>query len=183
MAATATAPATLTKAPAAKRRTRKQKSDLQGRFEGLVKLVNEQKLINQLANKLNLNPAKAKVKLFAIVNRVGKSDGLVSKRSQEDVELIFTTILEMKPSVQEFVDDIRQSITYRSNKTGKRDNSWIRDLLAGVPRKEDGKFKAYIEISPEKAKKICEEMGIELPEDEETPELPGEDGEDTAQPE
>jgi hypothetical protein len=163
----ATATATTSKAPAAKRRTRKAKSDLQGRFEGLVKLVNEQKLINQLANKLNLNATKAKQKLYAVITRVGRSEGLVSKRSQTDVELVLTTVLELKPSVAEFVEELKSNITYRSNKTGKRDSSWIRDLMAGVPRLEEGVYKAYVEISEAKATEICEKMGIDLPTSEE----------------
>jgi hypothetical protein len=146
-----------------KRRQRKAKSDLQGRFEGLVKLVNEQKLINQIANKLQVNAAKAKAKLYAVITRVGRSEGLVSKRSQGDVELVLTTVLELKPSVAEFVEELKSNITYRSNKTGKRDSSWIRDLLAGVPRLENGIFRAYIEISEAKAQEICDGMGIELP--------------------
>ena len=150
-----------------KRRQRKAKSDLQGRFEGLVKLVNEQKLINQLANKLSVNAAKAKAKLYAVITRVGRSEGLVSKRSQADVELVLVTVLELKPSVAEFVEELRSNITYRSNKTGKRDSSWIRDLLAGVPRLENGIFKAYVEISEAKAQEICDKMGIDLPSDEE----------------
>ena len=149
-----------------KRRVRKAKSDLQGRFEGLVKLVNEQKLINQLANKLSVNAAKAKAKLYAIITRVGKTEGLVSKRSQKDVEMVLTTVLELKPSVKEFVEELQSNITYRSNKTGKRDTSWIRDLLAGVPRLENGIYKAYIEVSEAKAQEICDEMGIELPAEE-----------------
>jgi len=173
MATTATATASTTKAPAAKRRQRKAKSDIQGRFEGLVKLVNEQKLINQLANTLNLNPAKAKAKLYAVITRVGRSEGLVSKRSQGDVELVFENIVKLKPGVVEFVNELKSSITYRSNKTGKRDSSWIRDLLAGVPRLEEGIYKAYIEVTEEKAQEICNLMGIDLPvEDEaETPEV------------
>jgi len=163
MATTATTATTSPKAPAAKRRQRKQKSDLQGRFEGLVKLVNEQKLINQLANKLSVNAAKAKAKLYAVITRVGRSEGLVSKRSQTDVELVLATVLELKPSVGEFVEELRSNITYRSNKTGKRDSSWIRDLLAGVPRLENGVFRAYIEITEAKAQEICDGMGIELP--------------------
>jgi hypothetical protein len=168
------AAATSTTAPATaktvvKRRQRKAKSDLQGRFEGLVKLVNEQKLINQIANKLQVNAAKAKAKLYAVITRVGRSEGLVSKRSQSDVELVLTTVLELKPSVAEFVEELKSNITYRSNKTGKRDSSWIRDLLAGVPRLENGVFRAYIEISEAKAQEICDSMGIELPsEDEES---------------
>ena len=146
-----------------KRRQRKAKSDLQGRFEGLVKLVNEQKLINQIANKLQVNAAKAKAKLYAVITRVGRSEGLVSKRSQSDVELVLTTVLELKPSVAEFVEELKSNITYRSNKTGKRDSSWIRDLLAGVPRLENGTFKAYIEVSEAKAQEICDAMGIDLP--------------------
>jgi hypothetical protein len=156
-----TAPATAK--PVVKRRQRKAKSDLQGRFEGLVKLVNEQKLINQMANKLQVNASKAKAKLYAIITRVGRSEGLVSKRSQGDVELVLTTVLELKPSVAEFVEELKSNITYRSNKTGKRDSSWIRDLLAGVPRLENGTFRAYIEISEAKAQEICDGMGIELP--------------------
>ena len=162
MATTATA-TTATPKTVVKRRQRKTKSDLQGRFEGLVKLVNEQKLINQLANKLSINAAKAKAKLYAVITRVGRGEGLVSKRSKTDVELVLTTVLELKPSVAEFVEELRSNITYRSNKTGKRDSSWIRDLLAGVPRIEDGIFKAYIEISEAKAQEICDGMGIELP--------------------
>ena len=146
-----------------KRRTRKQKSDLQGRFEGLVKLVNEQKLINQLANKMNINAAKAKAKLYAVITRVGRSEGLVSKRSEPDVKQVLDTVLELKPSVLEFVKELQENITYRSNKTGKRDSSWIRDLMAGVPRLEEGIYKAYIEISETKAKEICDKMGVDLP--------------------
>lgn len=150
-----------------KRRARKPKSDLQGKVEGLVKLVNEQKLVNAIANAENVDTVKAKSKLYAVVSRIGKSEGLVSKRSQKDVELVFSEMIKLKPSVEEFVNDVKSSITYRSNKTGKRDGSWIRDLLAGVPRLEDGKFKAYIEISEAKAKEICDGMGIDLPEEDE----------------
>lgn len=162
-----TTPTSTTSKTSVKRRQRKAKSDLQGRFEGLVKLVNEQKLINQLANKLSINAAKAKAKLYAVITRVGRSEGLVSKRSQTDVELVLVTVLELKPSVAEFVEELRSNITYRSNKTGKRDSSWIRDLLAGVPRLENGIFKAYTEISEAKAQEICDKMGIDLPSDEE----------------
>lgn len=158
--------ATASSKTGAKRRTRKQKSDLQGRFEGLVKLVNEQKLINQMANVLGVNAAKAKAKLYAVITRVGRSEGLVSKRSQPDVELVLQNVLSLKPSVAEFVEELKSNITYRSNKTGKRDSSWIRDLLAGVPRLENGSFKAYIEISEAKAQEICDKMGIDLPSDE-----------------
>ena len=158
---TATTPKTVVK-----RRQRKAKSDIQGRFEGLVKLVNEQKLINQLANEQQLNAAKAKAKMYAIISRVGKSEGLVSKRSQSDVEQILNAIVKLKPSVLEFVEELKSSITYRSNKTGKRDSSWIRDLMAGVPRLENGVFKAYMEISEAKAQEICDKMGVDLPEDE-----------------
>ena len=160
--ATSNSTATPTKT-VVKRRTRKQKSDLQGRFEGLVKLVNEQKLINQIANKQGVNAAKAKAKLYAVITRVGRSEGLVSKRSENDVKLVLDTVLELKPSVAEFVKELQDNITYRSNKTGKRDSSWIRDLLAGVPRLEEGIYKAYIEISETKAQEICDKMGIELP--------------------
>ena len=164
--ATATPTNTNSKASAAKRRTRKQKSDLQGRFEGLVKLVNEQKLINQIANVLGVNAAKAKAKLYAVITRVGRNEGLVSKRSQPDVDLVLSNVLALKPSVTEFVEELKSNITYRSNKTGKRDSSWIRDLLAGVPRLENGIFKAYIEVSEAKAQEICDKMGIDLPADE-----------------
>lgn len=168
--------ATATAKTAVKRRARKPKSDLQGRFEGLVKLVNEQKLINLLATKLNINAAKAKGKLYAVITRVGKGEGLVSKRSQGDIELVFASILELKPTVAEFVNDVKTSITYRSNKTGKRDGSWIRDLLAGVPRIENGVYKAYVEISKEEAQAKCDEMAIDLPtEDEEDAEFDGEE--------
>lgn len=164
--ATSNAATSTTSKTGAKRRTRKQKSDLQGRFEGLVKLVNEQKLINQIANVLSVNPAKAKAKLYAVITRVGRSEGLVSKRSQPDVELVLSNVLTLKPSVAEFVEELKSNITYRSNKTGKRDSSWIRDLLAGVPRLENGTFKAYIEITEAKAQEICDKMGIDLPADE-----------------
>ena len=72
-------------------------------------------------------------------------------------------VIKLKPSVAEFVKELTDSITYRSNKTGKRDNSWIRDLLAGVPRLEGGVYKAYIEVSEAKAQKICDDMGLDLP--------------------
>ena len=172
MANTATSATTSTPKASAKRRTRKQKSDIQGRFEGLVKLVNEQKLINQLANDGNMSAAKAKGKLTAVITRVGKNDGLVSKRSQSDVEKVLELMLKLKPGIAEFVKELSDNITYRSNKTGKRDNSWIRDLLAGVPRLENGIYKAYIEVSVAKAQAICSDMGLELPTEETEVEVP-----------
>ena len=147
-----------------KAKKRAPQSDLHQEFDGILTMVGKERLANAVSRDLQITTDEAHSRIRATVARVGKSNGIVAKRSEATVTLIFDKAIELKPALEEFIDALRAKIQYRNTKTGKRGGSWITSLLAGVPRlQKDGSFMAYVTVTKEQAQAICDGMNIALP--------------------
>lgn len=144
------------------KRTR-SRSEVGNQLQGLITMSDSTRLENEVAQKLNLSAPKARTTINNLVRRASKTNGILASRSKVTMNLILDEIVRLKPAFGELVNNLREKITYKSGKTGKRDNSWIRDLIAGIPRKNEDGYYAYVQISEEKAKQICDTLGVELP--------------------
>jgi len=144
------------------KRTR-TRSEVGNQLQGLVTMADATRLENEVAAKLNLSAAKARTTINNLVRRASKTNGILASRSKQTMNLILDEIVRIRPAISELVNDLREKITYKSGKTGKRENSWIRDLMAGIPRKHEDGFYAYVQVSEEQAKQICTALGVELP--------------------
>ncbi len=160
-------------------RNRTPQNDIHAEFQGLVTASNQEKLANVLASKLGKPASEARTLIRSTVARVGKGNGIVSKRSQPNIEQILSAVAELRPGFSALVEEVRGKITYRSSKTGKRDSSWIKNLLAGVPRlQEDGTYKMFKAVSLEEATAQCKSLGVDLPTE---PEVVDADDDDDAE--
>ena len=147
-----------------KTKKRSPQSELHQEFDGILTMVGKEKIANAVSQELGVTTEEAHSRIRATVARVGKSNGIVAKRSETMVTLIFQKASELKPALIEFIDSLQNKIQYRNTKTGKRGGSWITSLLAGVPRLQaDGSFKAFVTIDKEQAQEICDSMEIALP--------------------
>lgn len=150
------------------KRTR-TRSEVGNQLQGLVTMSDSTRLENEVAQKLNLSAQKARTTINNLVRRVSKTNGILASRSKVTMNLILDEIVRIKPAIGELVNELRERITYKSGKTGRRENSWIRDLMAGIPRKHVDGYYAYVQVSEDKAKEICVSLGVDLPTEVEAP--------------
>ena len=144
------------------KRTR-SRSEVGNQLQGLITMSDSTRLENEVAAKLNLSAAKARTTINNLVRRASKTNGILASRSKTTMNLILDEVVRIKPAIGELVNTLRESITYKSGKTGKRENSWIRDLMAGIPRKHEDGFYAYTKVTDEQAQAICTSLGVDLP--------------------
>lgn len=145
------------------KRTR-TRSEVGNQLQGLITMADPTRLENEIASALNIPATKARTTVNNIVRRATKTNGVLAARSKQQMDLLLETIVRLKPAIEELVSDLKTKLTYKSGKTGKRESSWIRNLMAGFPRLHAGDtYFAYVEITKEQAVAICENVGIELP--------------------
>lgn len=139
-------------------------SEIGNDLAGFVTMANAEKLANELATKLGITAIKAKTTVAGMVRRLNSGNGILPSRSKKNMDLILDEIARLRGPIAPMVEELRKKISYKSGKTGKRDNSWIRDLMAGVPRlHNDGNYYAYTQVTKEQAQAICDEMDVDLP--------------------
>ena len=158
------AKATTPKAEKKTTRRRGNQSELYHEFDGLLTMVGKEKIANAISQSLGCTNSEAQTRIRSTIARVGKSNGIVAKRSEPIVTTILNAALELRPAFEDLIENLRTKIQYRNTKTGKRGGSWITALLAGAPRAlANGQYQMLMTVDADQAGARCKELNIDLP--------------------